>query len=92
MTLYEHGPVAFFTDYDEGSETGAVGLLQHVVYQLAGHLRPITDRDELARIFARIVEVLHLPENPARVPQPVAVADLLRNSPLIEVTFHAESP
>ena len=39
MTLHEHGPVALFTDYDKASETGAVALLQHVVYQLAG-LRP----------------------------------------------------
>src|SRR5262245_48358821 len=35
MAMYEHGRVAYFTDYDHASESGAVDLVQHVVYQLA---------------------------------------------------------
>jgi hypothetical protein len=35
MRMHQSGSFAFFTDYDEMSETGAIELLQHVVYQLA---------------------------------------------------------
>jgi hypothetical protein len=62
--------------------------LKHGVHaDLPARARPITDPGERRQVFDRIGEVLNLPENPARVPQPVSTAQLIDASPLIEVTF-----
>jgi deazaflavin-dependent oxidoreductase (nitroreductase family) len=59
--------------------------LKHGVHaDLSARARPITDAGERRQLFDRIVEVLNLRENPARVPQPVTAAELIDASPLIE--------
>jgi deazaflavin-dependent oxidoreductase (nitroreductase family) len=65
--------------------------LKHGVHaDLSARARPITDAGERRQLFDRIVDVLNLPENPARVPQPVAAAELIDASPLMELTFRQD--
>lgn len=66
-------------------------LKHRVRADLAATARPIIATDERRAVFSRMVEVFNLPRNPARVPQPVRVEDLLHGSPLVEVTFAGTS-
>ncbi|MCU1482924.1 MAG: oxidoreductase [Subtercola sp.] len=62
--------------------------LKHGIHaDLPATARPIVEAEERRAIFARMVEVYNLPKNPARVPQPVRVEDLLTGSPLVEISF-----
>lgn len=62
-------------------------LTHGVRADLPAQARPIRDLEERRIVFTAMLEVYNLPANPARIPQPIALRDLLPDAPLLEVTF-----
>lgn len=54
---------------------------------LRAHARPVTDPEERRKVFTEVVADLNQPSNPGTIAQPTHLADWLRVSRLVEVTF-----
>lgn len=54
---------------------------------LRAHARPVTDPAERRQVFTEVVADLNQPSNPGTIAQPTHLADWLRVSRLVEVTF-----
>ncbi|WP_045739811.1 nitroreductase/quinone reductase family protein [Actinoplanes rectilineatus] len=54
---------------------------------LRAHARPVTDPQERLTVFTAVVDDLNQPSNPGTIAQPTNLADWLRTSRLVEVTF-----
>jgi hypothetical protein len=71
----------------QGNPDFTFHLKNGVRADLRAHTRPVTDLEERRKVFTEVVADLNQPSNPGTIAQPAHLADWLRVSRLVEVTF-----